>query len=391
MNDEIRVKVKAVGSNRCLAMYYTDPVSGKRVVKSTGTRNVKAAERKAGEWENQLRSGQYIAPSKITWKEFRERYEKEKLSSLAPDTRVIVGGSMNLVERHLSPDRLCKLTAAVMSRFQAKLRETGIKETTIAHHLRNIKAALRWAERVGLMVRAPKIEMPKRAKGQKMMKGRPITGEEFDRMMAAVPKVRPVDPEAWERFLRGLWLSGLRLNESLRLSWDFDAPFAVDLSGRRPVFRIKGEAQKSGQDQLLPMAPDFAQWLLETFPEAERAGRVFRMPCLRGGGPLNRDDVGRVVSAIGKKAGVVVDKATGKYATAHDLRRSFGTRWAPKVMPADLQLLMRHAEISTTLKYYVAQDAEAVADRLWANFGNGSKNGNTLGNTVGKSEVAKQA
>ena len=51
----------------------------------------------------------------------------------------------------------------------------------------------------------------------------------------------------------------------------FDAPFAVDLSGRRPRFRIKGEAQKSGQDELLPMTPDFAEFLLQT-PESRAAG-----------------------------------------------------------------------------------------------------------------------
>ena len=40
-------------------------------------------------------------------------------------------------------------------------------------------------------------------------------------------------------YLRGLWLSGLRLGESMALRWE-DAPGAilVDLSGRRPMFRI---------------------------------------------------------------------------------------------------------------------------------------------------------
>ena len=60
-----------------------------------------------------------------------------------------------------------------------------------------------------------------------------------------------------------------------------------------------------------------------------------------------------------------IDKATGKFASAHDLRRSFGTRWAPRVKPATLQLLMRHRSIETTLKYYVDQDADDVADELW--------------------------
>ena len=76
---------------------------------------------------------------------------------------------------------------------------------------------------------------------------------------------------------------------------------------------------------------------------------------------------------IGKRAGVVVNKAEGKYASAHDLRRSFGTRWAGRVKPATLQLLMRHKSIETTLKYYVAQDADDVADELWKGYKRRSK------------------
>jgi len=57
-----------------------------------------------------------------------------------------------------------------------------------------------------------------------------------------------------------------------------------------------------------------------------------------------------------------------KYATAHDLRRSFGIRWAGKVKPATLQLLMRHHSIETTLRYYVGQNADATADAVWTAY-----------------------
>jgi integrase len=128
-------------------------------------------------------------------------------------TQRAYGVSFDHLERVVNPDRLCKLTATVLSKFQSKLWENSMKETTIARHLRPIKAALRWGERQGLLAKAPLIEMPKRQKGGKMMKGRPITAEEFDRLIAAVPKVRPHDAAQWERLLRGLWLSGLRLGE----------------------------------------------------------------------------------------------------------------------------------------------------------------------------------
>ena len=50
------------------------------------------------------------------------------------------------------------------------------------------------------------------------MKGRAITAEEFERMVAAVPGVAGEEgaPD-WRQYLRGLWASGLRLGESLDL------------------------------------------------------------------------------------------------------------------------------------------------------------------------------
>ena len=208
-----------------------------------------------------------------------------------------------------------------MSTFQSRLRKGDgnkhppMRDTTIAHHLRHIRAALSWGVSMGMLAKVPDLHSPKRIKGQTMMRGRPITAEEFDRMLAAVPKVRPHDTPVWIRYLTGLWLSGLRLEESLILSWDQDAPFVVDLTGRRPAFRIYAEAQKANRDEILPMTPDFAHWLQQT-PQAERVGRVFKIDGLTTLQPMTFLEVGRRVSAIGKKAGVVVNKADGKFASA---------------------------------------------------------------------------
>ena len=203
-------------------------------------------------------------------------------------------------------------------------------------------------------------------------------------MLASVPKVRPHDATAWIHYLTGLWLSGLRLEESLALSWEQEAPFYADLTGRRPTFRIYAEAQKARRDEVLPMTPDFAQFLAET-PEAERYGRVFKLTRTQTKQPIGSGKVGVVVAKIGQKAGVVVNKADGKFASAHDLRRAFGTRWAKRVMPAVLRRLMRHAAIQTTMSYYVDLDAADVADQLWADFGNTS--GNTAINETTKKDA----
>ena len=398
MNEEVKVKVHSYGPDRPLSLVYIDPVSGKKKAVSAQTRDWREAERKAGELQRELEAGRYAPPSKITWQHFRERYTAEHLASLKPKSVESANYALDAVKTHLDPDRLVKVNAAALSKLQAKLREVKVKEitgkdgetrivktkskeTTIASVLRHVRAALGWAVSVGMLSAVPKINMPKGSKGRKM-KGGAVVGEQFDRMIAAVPKVRPKDSAEWVRYLTALWLSGLRLQESVALSWEADSPFAVDLTGRRPRFRIKGTDQKNGNDQLLPLTPDFAEFLLQT-PEAERVGLVFRLNVAGTSIPLTAHSVGKLVSEIGEKAGAIVNAVDRKTGSAHDLRRAFATRWARKVAPAILQKLMRHASIQTTMGYYVDLDVDEMADELWANFKPAAGNTLPLGNTHG--------
>ena len=186
-------------------------------------------------------------------------------------------------------------------------------------------------------------------------------------MLHAVRAECPQDVAAWRRYLKGLWWSGLRLEESMILSWSDDSDFSVDLSGKHPRFRIWAEGQKSRSDEYLPMTPDFARLLLKT-PESERSGPVFTL-CGKSGRPVQSDAVSRTVSAIGRAAGIVVDAEADQFATAHDLRRSFGTRWSKQVKTPVLQKLMRHADIKTTMDFYVEQEADDIAEDLWREHG----------------------
>jgi integrase len=91
-----------------------------------------------------------------------------------------------------------------------------------------------------------------------------------------------------------------------------------------------------------------------------------QQPWLQGSKPrLCPEHVSKVICRIGKAANIVVDPKKGKHASAHDLRRSFGQRWAGRILPKDLRILMRHASITTTMTYYVAADAEETAAVLW--------------------------
>ncbi len=326
----------------------------------------KEAEKIGAQLEADLQAGRYVEPSKMSWSDFRLRFEEEKLRSLAVKTLNAYNTALNQAENILHPSKLVELDGPALSRFQARLRANELREATIAAYLRHIAAALRWACSLGMISVVPIIQKPKRARVAKQMRGRPITGEEFERMLAACDKVRPVDAALWKGFLQGLWLSGLRLSEALALSWDFDAEIGLDLTGKYPCLRILAEAEKGFRDRQLPLTPDFAEYIAQT-PHESRTGKLFGVSQLR----LRLDTVSKIVSTIGEKAGVLVNREQKKFASAHDLRRAFGNRWASKVMPVVLQQLMRHESIDTTMRYYVAQNASEIAASLWrsANYG----------------------
>lgn len=383
MNEQIKVHVVTYKRQANLFMRYRDPLTGRQVARTTGTPKMRDAERAAAKWEAELREGRYQKRSRVTWEEFREQYELNVLSGLKPSTATTYDATLNVFERLRRPTKLAEVTTSTLTAFVTDLRGQDSSPATIARHLRAMMVAMRWAHREGLLLALPAATMPKQAKG---MKGRPISLEEFERMLRSVPRGIEARPSteaggnavaSWRFYLRGLWASGLRLQESLELRWN-DAPGAmvVELGGRRPMLRIPAESEKGNTHRLLPMAPEFAE-LLDEVPVGRRQGRVF-VPLDKAGAPYsaNRFTIGPIVSAIGAAAGVIVNQRlkrgsdgqaeeTRKFASAHDLRRSFGFRWSRLVMPPVLKELMRHSKVDTTMKYYVGLNAEATADELW--------------------------
>ena len=254
------------------------------------------------------------------------------------------------------------------------LREEGKSEYTIKNYTAHFRAALQWAVKTRILAAVPEFPALPRAKGQKMMKGRPITLREFQAMLdATAAVVGTAAVESWQHYLWSLWNNGLRLRESLAVYWDrADDRLCVDLSGAFPMLRIPAELQKNNSETLWPIAPEWGDMLLAV-PVSERHGPVFPVQA-----SIDPGSVGRIVTKIGRKAGIVVnrttkvDRKTGervevvKYASCHDLRRSFGFRWADRVDTFKLQELMRHANIETTRRYYVGRNAQNTAASLWA-------------------------
>lgn len=295
------------------------------------------------------------------WQEFCHRYEAEHLGNRPFKTKEAFRAACARLD-DLCPVRFVSdITSQVLVQFAVRLRAEGKSEATIQAYRDHLMASLRWAEEVEVIKDRPK--PPRLSRVPQGTRGRALTEEEFERMLSKLPEVVGEEyADRWEWNLRGMWLSGFRLGETTKLFWEpsLDGHFLVDLETQRPKVQINQFSEKAFQNRLLPITPDFAEFL-RSIPASKRNGCIFKWPLSRGY-TENLKTIGKRISLCGKKACILTGK--GKTASAHDLRRSFGSRWALRVQPFVLKTLMRHSSITTTERFYVSVDSDRVSDAL---------------------------
>lgn len=372
------IKVWVVPYGRTnLQLQWIDPITGKRKTKTSGTKNREAAIRKAATLEKELNTREPKDDGSLPWKDFVELYKSQHLSSLADASADRATGVLSIFTEQVGPKNLRVITSQVVRQHAAWLRKNNRSEATIALHMRTLKAALKWAVDSGHAPFTPTFPKIQRSgEGDRPAKGRPLTMKEFLAMLRAVKQV--VGPDAaksWRRFLWGLWRSGLRLGEALELGWTARSPLWISVDdGELPLLAIRASGEKGNKTRLLPLVQDFSEWIFRV-PENQRTGLVFKLDKQRHKDVVTLEYVSKVIAKIGEASGVVVAE-TGKFASAHDLRRSFGLRWAHKSYPAELQQLMRHSDINTTMTYYARIKAQELAAKLWRHRHNTQHNRN---------------
>ena len=189
-------------------------------------------------------------------------------------------------------------------------------------------------------------------------------------MISAVPKeIGSERAEQFELLLKALWFSGMRISEAIRLnSKRVDCHHIERPRNQRPRI-VFLPSQKNGKFQKVLMTPEFDEFIRAVTPD--RDGYFF-VPLTKDGAEFREvKNIGRAIRRIGKRAGIIskINDAgeVVKYATAHDLRRSFAARCvAKKYSPYTLKHLMRHADIKTTLQFYAGDQADLVASEVWS-------------------------
>lgn len=330
---------------------------------SSGYHRVAEAIRAAGRLEERLAAG--IVPGssrglRITWADFRLRYEAEWLESMSYGSRKGWKQAADHFENLCNPKHLADVDKAMLSGFRAKL-ESRVAPNSARSYYRALRAGLGWAETVDLIDQVPRIRHRKAGRHAATMRSRVVTAEEFDRLIAKLRLDRQgnklPDARAFERFAQGLWYSGLRIDELNRLRWEPSQPLHVRLDGRLPMIVFLG-AQKNASDTYLPAPREF--WRLVDRPGVPRRGHVFPITG-RWGDQMTTRHIGRKISDAGQLAGIVVDPRSEKCATAHDLRASYLTRMAPLLQANQLQSLARHSDPKTTSQFYIRHEAEELA------------------------------
>jgi hypothetical protein len=95
----------------------------------------------------------------------------------------------------------------------------------------------------------------------------------------------------------------MRPAEFLKLHWTHERLLYADFDGRRPMFCLQPDAQKSNKAEILPMTPEFAEFLMQT-PESEQDGYLFnpfsRRPQRINSGRMRLDSTSNVIVEIGK-------------------------------------------------------------------------------------------
>ncbi len=342
----------------------------------------------------EIGTGRYVKPSKITVAEFFNRWLQDHAKAAVRPATFDMYEMLTRV--HIVPEighiRLEKITPMDVQRFIARKREGPradgkpghLSPTTVRHIYNILRMALRYAVKWGLIFKSPaEVVDPPRLQHKEIAAW---PKEEAERFLGEAMGER-----LYPAFLLAL-KGGLRRGEILALRWqdiDFDRKA---LSVRRSLVRSREgqriqETKTSGSRRVVALSDDVMEALKRhreeqtgeraLFKEAyEDQGLVFASP---EGRPLDPRAFTRLFERIVKRAGV-------SRITFHDLRHTHATLLLQMgVHPKVVAERLGHSGIRTTLDTYshVLPSLQAEAARALDDLLSGGRIGNPIGNPTG--------
>jgi integrase len=290
------------------------PIRCTRVRKNCGTRDRRDARRIQRECQERLLNGQYVAsdgaitadeaqsakPKRIshdtvkqvegkTWDECYDRYRQHRTSRIRGGSLTHAISRLQIAERIFMGYfedqgrpafgiRDC-CTLEILEYLQERLlagdecRYEQRSPNTVNSMLGAVMSFVRYCHDHDWIDRIPRLD---KLEVDDVMKGRPVTPAEFEKMLKATPMIVGTNAaESWMRTLDVLWESGFRVGDVMDFSWDDDRhihPVWPKRTTEHPTIAIPS-TQKNGEFQIIPMLPGLQELLLKT-PEKDRHGWV---------------------------------------------------------------------------------------------------------------------
>jgi integrase len=154
------------------------------------------------------------------------------------------------------------------------------------------------------------------------------------------------------RFINFLRLTGFRLNEGLQLEWN-------QIKWKENVISLT-TFKDNNRNDIFPLEIERGELKRFLLSFKQENGKMFK---------LNREYIlkpfQKCIVAINKEQKEKNKKWIDipRY-TIHEIRKSFGSKYASKLKPISLMKLMRHSNIETTLRYYIQLDVVDIAKEL---------------------------
>jgi integrase len=288
------------------------PIRCARVRKNCGTRDHREARRIQRECQERLLNGEYLAsdgaitadqavlvPRPVlgqhddqdaqSWEDCYERYRQHRASRVRETSLTHALSRLQIAERIFAgyfedrghPDfgigDCC--TLGMLEYLQERLlagdecRFDRRSPNTVNSMMGAVMAFIRYCYDHEWIDRVPRLD---KLDVDDVMKGRPVTTAEFERMLEATPEVVGAGvAESWQFTLRVFWESGFRVGDVIDFSWDDDRhihPAWARRAEEHPTLVVPS-TQKNGECQVIPMLPGLRD-LLQGVPRNQRQGWV---------------------------------------------------------------------------------------------------------------------
>ena len=305
--------LKPCDKNGYVLKFYC-PLRGGRIRKSCGTRDRREARQILRECRERLLNGRYIesggaitaeeevairskqvsvgvvAGDGLTWAECSEQYRNRMKPRMRRRSHAGTTYRLNVAERifkrrsEAQGDATEPLLAGCTTLASLEYLQDALLEgiagrrgarspNSVNSMMASIMVFVRYCRDHEWIDRVPPL---RKIDVDEVMKGRPISGEEFDRMIEATPAA--VGKEAapsWIFTLTVLWESAFRIQDAMRFSWDDSEqihPVWPRLRSQHPTIVVPS-SQKNRKNEEIPMLPGLAV-LLRSVPKNQRTGWV---------------------------------------------------------------------------------------------------------------------